>query len=270
MVRRKLSGVAAAALATLAMAAPASARDLPAIRKDGTLRVLVVPIEREPEFVDLGSKDRPGFDVEILQGFVRTQKVRLELVSLGGWDQLIPALLKEQGDLIAGRFTATDARRKQIEFTQPVFPTGVVVVTRKPRPVIDSVESLKAERTVGTIRGTSMDEALAAAGVPARAIDYAALQQKDLTSALQAGDITAAVWGLEGAIAAANHDPDLQIGMMLGAPASLAYGVRKEDTELRAALDAHLEVLRKTGAWQKLVVRYLGASAPKILKRAGQ
>ena len=243
----------------------AAARDLPAIRKEGVLRVLVVPVEREPEFVDLGSESRPGFDVEILQSFARTQKVKLELVHAGAWDQLIPSLLKEKGDLIAGRFTDTEARRKQIQFTQPVFPTGVVVVTRKPHRVVSTVEELRGEK-IGTIRGTSMDDAVAAAGVKGK-IDYSALQEKDVSSALKGGDITAAVWGLEGAIAAAHRDPELQIGMMLGPPASLAYGVRKEDSELRAALDAHLEMTRATGAWQRLVVRYLGEAAPKILKR---
>jgi ABC-type amino acid transport substrate-binding protein len=250
-------------------AASASARDLAAIRKDGTLRVLVVPLEREPEFVDLGSKTRPGFDVEILQGFARAQKVALEVVAIDGWDQLVPSLLKERGDVIGGRFTDTEARRKQIQFTQSVFPTGVVVVTRKPRPVIGTLDELRAER-VGTIRGTSMDEAATAALGPKAKIDYAVLEEKDVSAALRGRDITAAVWALEGAIAAANRDPDLQIGLHLGPPAALAYGVRKEDTDLRAALDKHLEVLRDTGAWRKLVVRYLGASAPKILKRSGE
>jgi len=251
-------------------AASASARDLAAIRKDGTLRVLVVPLEREPEFVDLGSKTRPGFDVEILQGFARAQKVALEVVTIDGWDQLIPALLKERGDVIGGRFTDTEARRKQIQFTQSVFPTGVVVVTRKPRPVITTLDELRAAQRVGTVRGTSMDEAATAALGPKAKIDYATLEQKDVSAALRSGDITAAVWALEGAIAAANRDPDLQIGLHLGPPAALAYGVRKEDTDLRAALDKHIEVLRDTGAWRKLVVRYLGASAPKILKRSGE
>lgn len=246
----------------------AAARDLPAIRKEGALRVLVVPIEREREFVDMGSESRPGFDVEILQGFARTQKVKLELINAGGWDQLIPSLLKEKGDVIAGQFTDTEARRKQIQFTQAVFPTGVVVVTRKPHRLVTSIDDLRGEK-IGTIRGTSMDEAILTAGIKGKT-DYNTLQEKDVSSALKSGEITAAVWGLEGAIAAASRDPDLQIGLRLGPPASLAYGVRREDNELRTALDAHLEMTRKTGAWQRLVVRYLGAAAPKILKRTGE
>jgi ABC-type amino acid transport substrate-binding protein len=256
-----------AALALAVLARGASARDLAAIRKEGVLRVLVVPGDREPEFVNLASKARPGFDVEILQGFARAQKVTLTLVSIDAWDELVPALLKDQGDVIAGRFTDTEARRRHIDFTRAVFPTGVVVVTRKPHRVVGTLDELRSER-VGTIRGTSMDEALVAAGVRSK-IDYTALAENDVSAALRTGDITAAVWGLEGALAAANRDPELQLGLALGPPAALAYGVRKEDTALLAALDSHLARIRETGVWQRLVVRYLGDSAPKLLGLSG-
>ncbi len=242
----------------------APARDLPAVRQEGILRVLLVPTELEPEFADLRSKSRPGFDLEILQGFARAQKVKLEIVKIDGWDKLIPALLAGRGDVIAGRFTDTAARRRQIRFTQPVFPTAVVVVTRKPHRAVNTLAELRSER-IGTIRGTSMDEELAAAKIRGK-IDYTTLEKKALSAALKAGDITAAAWGFEGALAAAKRDRDLQIGMRLGRPASLAYGVRKGDDTLRAALDAHIQMMRGTGAWQRLVVRYLGESAAKILK----
>src|SRR6187431_1577847 len=89
------------------VAGAAEARDLADIRKDGVLRVLVVPDVRVREFVDLDSKQRPGFDIEILQGFARAQKVELRPLSLSGWDKLVPALLKDEGDVIAGCFTDT-------------------------------------------------------------------------------------------------------------------------------------------------------------------
>src|SRR5687768_12910376 len=158
-MRRRLVAARLAFMSLLLAPVAAVARDLPEIRKDGTLRVLVVPVEREPEFVDLGSKTRPGFDLEILNGFARSQKLEFQVVSVGGWDLLVPALARQHGDLIAGRFSDTEARRKHVAFTQPVFPTGVVVVTRKPHRIVKTVDELRTER-VGTIRGTSMDEAL--------------------------------------------------------------------------------------------------------------
>ena len=108
-------------------------------------------------------RPRPGFDQEVLRGFAALHRVTLTPVFVNGWDALIPALLAGKGDVIAGRFTATDTRRKQIDFTTEVFPYRLVVITRKPRPVITTVEELRRER-VGTSKGTIMVEVLEAAG----------------------------------------------------------------------------------------------------------
>jgi ABC-type amino acid transport substrate-binding protein len=250
----------------LLAAAPAWSADLAEIKQRGALRVLGVLDTREPEFFSLKSEAAPGFDVEILTGFAKVHKVELKLVPAGGWGGLVPALIEGKGDVIAGRFSATPQRRRSILFTQEVFPTRTVVVTRKPHPGVQTLEQLKAER-VGTIVGTSMYEALLAAGLPPAAID-ATLDSGGLASALRGGAISAGVWWLEGAMLAQLKDRDLSLGLALGPPESLAYGVRKEDQALLAALNQHLEVVRSTGTWQRLALKYFGDATPAILKRA--
>ena len=80
--------------------------------------------------------------------------------------------------------------------------------------------------------------------------------------------MTAVVLGVENAISAQRVDPALQLGLFLGAPTSLAYGVRKGDVELRKALDEYIENLRRTATWSRLVVKYFGEMAPEVLKKA--
>jgi hypothetical protein len=53
---------------------------------------------------------------------------------------------------------------------------------------------------------------------------------------MRSGAITATVQGVEIALAPHTENPDLQIGMFLGPPRSIALGVRKEDQQLLAAL----------------------------------
>jgi ABC-type amino acid transport substrate-binding protein len=67
---------------------------------------------------------------------------------------------------------------------------------------------------------------------------------------------------------AQRRDPDLSLGPVLGPLESLAYGVRKEDQALLGALNQHLQVVRSSGTWNRLTVKYLGDTAPAILKRA--
>lgn len=254
------------ALIVISTAAAASAADMPEIAKRGVLRVLAVVIDDEPQFFSLKPRTPPGFDHEVLDGFTRLQRIRLELVRIPSYDALIPALQKGKGDLIAGGFTATDSRKKLIAFSEEVFPTRNVVYSRKPESVIKSVDELKAAK-VGTYKGTSMAEALLAAGVPATALDDS-IELGGFAAALKAGRITAAVDGVEAALIARIADPELQIGMFLGAPESLAYGVRKEDAKLLGALNDYIGNLRKTQTWSRLVVKYFGESAPEILRRA--
>lgn len=86
--------------------------------------------------------------------------------------------------------------------------------------------------------------------------------------ALRSGRIAAAVWGIESAIPAQRQDPEIQLGMFLGPPGTLAYGVRRGDRQLLAALDEFIQNTRRTPAWGRAVVKYFGDTAPEILRKA--
>ena len=250
-------------LALLAfLAAPAPAADLPEIEKRGTLRVLAVP--GSDQFFALREGARPGFDREILEGFARLEKLRLEPVAVASWDALVPALAEGRGDVAAGGVTATDARRRVVDFTAEVFPSRLVVMTRKPRPAVQSLAQLRAEK-VGTIRGTSLAEALSGLSLPS--VDDG-VPPGGLPDALRSGRVTAVVMGVEDAIAAQQRDPDVRIGLFVGPRASLAFAVRKSDPALRRALDEYIANLRRTPTWSRLVVQYFGESALPILQKA--
>ena len=254
------------AAVVLLLAVPVGASDLEAVKARGSLRVLAVDLKEPDEFFQF--KGNPGFDREILEGFATLHRVRLEPVAIAAWDDLVPALLADRGDLVAGRFTVTEERRRRIAFTRETFPTRNVVLTRKPTPPVTSLEALRALR-VGTVRGSSMAEAVARAGVPEANVDDT-IRPGGLPSALAAGKVKAIVLGVEYAVVARRDDPQIEIGMFVGPPGSLAYGLRKEDAALLAALDAYIENLRRTATWNRLVLKYFGESAPEVLRKARQ
>jgi len=242
-----------------------SSADFPDIQSRGALRVLVVLDTRRPEFFAIPPA-APGFDREILEGFARRHKLRLEVVTLPSWDELIPALVARKGDVIAGGFRDSEARRKSVAFSAEVFPSRMLVVTRKPHRVVKTLEELRTEK-VGTMKGTAMAEAVAAAGVPRENFDDR-IPVGSFAEALQSGRITAAAWSIERAIPGQREDPSLQFGMYLGPPGSLAFATAKGDTQLLAAFNEHLQAFRKSGGWSQLVVKYFGANALAILQQA--
>jgi ABC-type amino acid transport substrate-binding protein len=89
-----------------------------------------------------------------------------------------------------------------------------------------------------------------------------------LPEALRAGKVTAVVLGIENAISAQRQDAEIQLGTFVGPPSSLAYGVRKEDAALLAALNEYIGNLRRTATWNRLVVKYFGEAAPEVLRKA--
>ncbi len=257
---------AAGLVAALGLLAGAARADLPEIKKQGRLRVLAVIVPGEPEFFALHASQPPGFEHEVLRGFAELHGLELEVVQVPAWDALLGALVQGKGDLIAGRFTATESRRKEIAFSVEVFPTRNVVVTRAPRPRVATLDELRGLR-VGVVKGTSIVEALAAAQVPAEKLDTSIPSGGSL-QALRAGRIDASVIELPDAIVAQRKDAQLQVGVAIGPPAIYAFGMRKADVALKRACDSYLFNLRLTPSWNQLVSKYFGSAAAEILKKA--
>ena len=251
------------ALAFLAWLAapPAQSADLPEIQARGSLRVLVV--DGSPAFFALETGAAPGLDRELLDGFARLHKLPIVPVEVPAWSQVIPDLLAGRGDVIAGGMTVTSARSREVNFSAEVFPTRGVVITRKPSPVVITLDELRRQK-VGTIRGSSMAELIAPLGL--EDVDDG-IRSGGAPGALRARRITATVSGIEDALLYRAEDPDIQIGMFLGAPGSLAYAVRKDAPQLRAALDDYIANVRRTATWSRLVLKYFGSAAPEVLHR---
>src|SRR5207245_9427483 len=123
----------------------------------------------------------------------------------------------------------------------------------RPRRCVGTVAELYEER-VGTVKGTSLAEAIGAAGVPPAHVD-GSVPSGTLPAALRSGQVSAVVLGVENAISAQRADPALQLGLFLGPPTSLAYGVRTGDAAPLTALDEYIENLRRTPTWSRPVVK---------------
>jgi ABC-type amino acid transport substrate-binding protein len=251
-------------LALVSLAIAGVADDLPRITTRGSLRVLASDDE-SPLWFSFRDEGEPGFEREVLTGFARVHKLRLELVPVERWDDAIPDLAKGRGDVLAG-VNVTEARRKVIDFTDELLPARNVVVTRKPRGVVQTLDQLRLER-VAVAPGTTWSDAVAAAGVPgARVVSVETADQA--FAALREGKATATVLDVVDFLFARRTDPALELGMTLGSPLSSAWGVRRGDVELRDALNSYLRDLRKSAGWSRLIVKYFGEDALVVLGRS--
>jgi ABC-type amino acid transport substrate-binding protein len=243
---------------------PGVRADFAEIASKGTL-VILVSADENPAWFSLKASGPPGFERSVLEGFARLHKLRLDVAPVQRWEDAIPDLLKGRGDVIAG-MNDTPARRQHIDFTAELVPSQHVVVNRKPRSAIQTVEELRAAR-VGVIPGTTWAEAVAAAGVPSSQVRSYEDVEKSL-EALRSAQITATVMDVADFLLQRRADTDLQDGMNLGPGLSGAWGVRKSDPNLRHQLDDYLENLKKSPTWSRVVVEYFGEDALRLLGRS--
>lgn len=255
---------AAATAALLILSVRAGAADLAEIEQRGTLRVIVWT-GNLPALYDV--KGPSGLDHDLLLGFAQLRRLRLEVVSVSTSDERLTALLKGRGDVIGGGLVETPARRERVAFSTEVFPVRHVVITRKPHGVPRTLEELRQER-VGTVRGTSWAEEVKAAGLPPGQVDDSFASADDMMEALRGRRISAVVLSVVWAIPEIRKDPELQMGLFVGGHTKVGFGLRKEDTVLRQALDDHLTKVRRTESWSRLVVKYFGENGLEILRRS--
>ncbi len=238
--------------------------DLPEVEARGGLRVIVAEGE-QPEMFDFdGDPAKPGLEREMLEGFARLKRLRLEVVPVKVFSDRIPALLRGDGDVIVG-LVDTVERRRQIDFTAAVLPVRHLVVTHKPAPPVRSVEEFR-KRKAGTIRGTTWARETLAAGVPESQVEYLP-DTEPMLQALADGRVDAAVMTISDFTLATTRHPGLQAGIFVGERSRAAWGVRKQDPKLKAELDAYIDNLRSGASWNRLVVNYFGEKALAVLGR---
>jgi len=255
----KLRWIAGVTLA-VAMPAPGTSAQEAAPRP---LRVLVNAVEN-PAMFNLQGSGEPGFERELIEGFARLHKRRIEIATRERFGDLIPALLANDGDVITG-IIDTPERRNRITFTSEVLPARHIVVSYAPRPGVGSLEEFRRLR-VGSVTGTSWWRATIGAGIPEAAI-VAFPDAPSMLQALREGRVEAAIMSLSDFTLAAKADPALRAGVQVGEPASAAWGVRQDDTALRTQLDEYIANVRHTPTWSRLIVKYFGEAALKVLGR---
>ncbi len=256
------SSVVAVSIAFLLAAAPARA-DLEQLKARGALRVVIAQDER-PETYNPAASGEPGFERELLQLFAGRQGLALETVVVKGYSERITALLEGRGDLIAAIFD-TPERRERVAFTAELMPTYNVAANAPPRAPVASLAQLQKER-VGVVAGTATLDDVVAAGVP-RASVVTFERFEALVEALEKGSLGTAVMPVSELALGARQHPRLQAGVTVGPVGSVAWAVRKEDRQLLAALDEHLQAARRAGTWNRLVVKYFGDRALEVLGR---
>lgn len=263
------------------IALAANAADLPEIKARGELRHLGI---RYANFVT-GAGD--GFDAELTQGFARHIGVKYRLVYSDFYSVIRDLLGKNvvrdgdavtlegsypiRGDMIASGFTVLPWREKVLLYSEPTFPSQVMLIARadsgtKPimgsddlRQDINSTKALIGRQSLLVMEKTCLDPANY--GLKGKGIEL-----RTYTKSTNINEMVPALLNLDADLSLLDV-PDLMIDMQKWAgkfkiigPISdeqvLATAFPRDAPKLRDAFNAYLRKIKEDGTYDALVNKY--------------
>ena len=207
-----------------------------------------------------------GWEVEFINAMCAAGEMTCVITPVA-WDGIIPSLTSGQIDVIMASMSITEERMQTISFSDKYYNTPTVVIGTKGVEMAPTAEGL-AGKIIGVQASTvhadyvekyfaptaaevkiyqTQDEAnqdLAAGRIDAVQADSIALD------AFLAANAGAGCCDLKGAVA---DDPAI-LGLGVGA------GVRKEDTELLAKINAAIAKVIADGTYDKITANYFSSS----------
>ncbi|MBI1209461.1 MAG: transporter substrate-binding domain-containing protein [Azospirillum sp.] len=202
-----------------------------------------------------------GFDIDIAMALCAEIKASCELVAQA-WDGMIPALQEKKFDAIVASMSITDERKQVVAFTEKYYESPAAYVGPKGVAVDTSMAGLKG-KTIGYQSGT-----VSAAYAEDHLKDVATLKaydtQENANLDLVSGRIDLLLADLlvlsEGFLKEKDGAGFEIKGKSFTDPKTMGEGIgialRKEDTDLRAKLNAAIKAIRANGVYKKINDKY--------------
>jgi len=257
MLGGKWRGGLAIALAALTLAACGSGRraPAPAAPARSPLRVAIPPDAPPYGFRREGTL--VGLEVDFARALATSLGRPLEVTPVG-WGDLIPTLLAGRTDLAMAGLTITPAREVRMAFSDPYLRSGLVALMRREDASrYQTARSvLEAKNPIGVVSGTTGERFVR--------------ERSRLTSPLTYPTALAAVTELrQRRVELVVHDAPVVIWFVSGDEANLAallkplneeqlgWAMRRDDDELRRAVNAALARWRTDGTRDRILGRWI-------------
>jgi polar amino acid transport system substrate-binding protein len=224
------------------------------------LRIGVAATREPVNFVD-GTGRITGYDGELARLIAIRLNRPIEFSNMK-FMALIPALQSGKIDLIVTGMSATDERRKSVDFSQSYYTNSQVVLTRKwgdelSAPVAASfrtADDLK-EKRIGVLLGSAQDAFATKTYPKATVLQYQTMS--DIVLAVTSGKVDAGLYDIEALRDVLRQNDRLA---MFGTPvfsASQGIGFRKDNAALRDEFNSFLAEIRRNGTYADMLARWI-------------
>lgn len=230
--------------------------DLPRIKARGGLRVLVARTGED----HLPRRGMPtALDRELLTEFALRHGLAATFIWIDDRGALLSALEQGKGDVVAAGLTVTEERKQRVDFTQPVATVQEVVVGAKGAASLPRKPEDLAGRKVHVRRSASFVETLEAlAKDVAPGLEIVTvpgtLDLETLVFEVSEGRRPLTVLDSHMLAAITAYNDNIEGLFPIAEGRQIAWAVRKENSELRASLNAFLVEKALTGHTEELFV----------------
>lgn len=218
-------------------------------RAQDALRVVTDATFPPMEFVKDGK--RTGFDIELVEALAVAMGRKVEWIDID-FKGLIPALVSRRADIAMSAIYITDERRKVVDFSDPYFAGGLVVLTTKAGPIksLKDLEGKKVTVQVGTKSvGYLKDNYPKVERVEVE-------KNQEMFNLVEIGRADAAVTGKPAAKVFAQAKPALHVLAEQLTTEDYGIAVRKDAPEIREAVNAALKKIKADGTYDKLINKW--------------
>jgi polar amino acid transport system substrate-binding protein len=209
------------------------------------------------ESMDDDGKTVVGLDADLGKAIAETLGVKVKMIPTA-WDGIIPALRAKRFDLIMSAMDDTVERQKQVDYVDymqvPAF--GLLVPKGNPKG-LKTFEDLCGQ-TVAVQKGTTQSDATEAASkkcdkpMRIRSFPTEADAQLQVRTGRAIADVTDQVVAVY--VSSQKGGAKLDSVELPDQPPSIkGIAVRKDDTELRTAVQAAMKQLSQSGAYQEIL-----------------
>jgi ABC-type amino acid transport substrate-binding protein len=205
-----------------------------------------------------------GVDVSLMQTFAKSLGVPLEIKPVADFDDLIPALRRGEGDVIASSYSITRERAALVDYSEGYFPVLVMAVVRADSP-IRRQEDLRG-RKGATVPGSSQEERMRA--VPAVVVHHVDSSPMNY-EAVAKGEAEFAFMDSTSVLTNLSRFPNLKVAFHLPGAEYYGYAVTK-GSDLRQVLSDHVKTLKRSGLLYDVIRRHLGEKGVEMFKLAQQ
>jgi polar amino acid transport system substrate-binding protein len=203
-----------------------------------------------------------GFEIDLMDAVCAEMKAKCQLVETA-WDGIIPALQEKKIDVIWSSMSITAERKQKIDFTDKYYQTPAVIIGPKSEEVkvdFSNPDSLKGKIIgvqISTIHANFVQKYFGSAAT-IKTYDT----QDNCNADLVAGRIDYAIAdsiALD-AFIKSDQGKDMEVKVTVPNDPIFGHGVggglRKDDTALKAKLNAALAGVHKSGKYDEITKKY--------------